>query len=84
MITTLEQFINDWRDKESQPLDARLRMTCACGKHMLENHKLSDEELREMYNILIQEESATGVENHGETIGGKHVLTLKDTGDYNT
>jgi len=78
MNVTFEQFVADWRDKESQPLDARLRMTCACGKHTLENHKLSNEELRELYNILIEEETATGVETHGEIIGGTHVLTLKD------
>lgn len=78
-MITFEQFKKDWREKEAAEGTQQSVQTTSQGKYILPNRLRTDEELREIYNSM-QSEKKTGVEHHGDIIGGGPVLTLKDVG----
>lgn len=74
-MITFEQFKTDYRKKEE--LEGTKQEVI--NGQILSRGPLTDTELLQMYNSM-QSEAATGIEHHGEIIGGEHVLTLKGIG----
>jgi len=66
-----EEFKRQYRDKEAA-VGPKME---AVGEHIVARQPVTDEELLEMYQSL-KSESLTGVEHHGDIIGGGNVLDL--------
>lgn len=50
---TFEEFRADWREKEKLPRDQKLKVMCLCGQHDLTIVPLTDDELLDMYNVVM-------------------------------
>jgi hypothetical protein len=75
-MITFNQFKTEYRKKE---VLEGVKQQVVNGQ-IVPQERVSDEELRDMYNSL-QNDSKTGLEHHGEVIAGDNgVLTLKSIG----
>lgn len=60
---TFEEFVAEWREKEKEPQDPNVNLTCLCGKCDLTYRPATDEDLQRIWNILQSvDDNSTGWE----------------------